>query len=115
MNRKVKANVLDFVPQKNPLINWETDESGIVVLVHVNSGVFNTIAQKLSHSPKISYIELDNFGSYIWTCIDENKTIFDISLELKNKFGDNTEPLYERILKYFRILQSNKFITLKQP
>ena len=69
-NNKVKENYLEKIPLKNPEINWTTDDNGIVTLEVENKGIANTIAQKLLKKPKISYIHLDENGSFIWPLID---------------------------------------------
>lgn len=107
------VNYLDNKPIRNSEINWSTDAEGKVTLEIENKGVANRIAQKLIRKPKISYIHLDEMGSFIWPLIDGEKTIADISVFVKEHFGENAEPLYERLAKFIKILESYKFISLK--
>jgi len=37
----------------------------------------------------------------------------DIGCQLKEKFGEKVEPLYERLGAFFQNLEKNKFITFK--
>ena len=99
-------NFLDKKPSRKPEIVWSTDEKGIVTLEIQNKGIFNFLAQKLFKKPKISYIHLDEMGSFIWPIIDGEKDITHIG-----KIVDE-HPLYERLAKFFSILQSYGFITL---
>ena len=39
-------------------------------------------------------------------------TIYDIALLVKEEFGEDAEPLYDRLLAYFRTLQGHGFVTL---
>ena len=115
MKRKniIPENFLDSKPVHNSEINWNTDDKGMVTLEIENKGVANRIAQKLLKKPKITYIHLDEMGSFIWPLIDGEKTITDISVFVTEHFGEKSEPLYERLAKFFQILESYKFISIK--
>ena len=58
-------------------------------------------------------IRLDDIGSFIWDLCDGRKTVQEIGEQLKDKFGDKVEPLYERLGAFFQNLEKNKFITFK--
>jgi hypothetical protein len=107
---KKQENFLDKVPCRNESITWSEDTEGIVTLEIENKGVFNTIAQKLFKKPRISYVHLEEIGSFIWKRIDGKKSVSALADELKEEFGDKAEPLYERISKYIQILNSYNFI-----
>ena len=42
----------------------------LVVLDIENTGAFNKLAQKLFGKPRVSHVHLDEFGSFVWKCID---------------------------------------------
>ena len=52
----------------------------------------------------------DHFGSFIWKQIDGKKDVYQIGRLVKDKFGEEAEPLYERLAKFLHILRSNDFI-----
>lgn len=106
-------NYLDYIPIKNPEFLWKYDENNTIVVEMHRNGIFDKIAQKIFKTPKKSDIALDEYGSFVWEYIDGNNTIFDISKEISNKFGEDAEPLYNRLVKFFQILHDNKFITFK--
>lgn len=110
---KLSENYLDRVPVRNAAFCWKTDESGIVTLEIENKGLANKIAQKLFKKPKISYVHLDEMGSFIWPMLDGEKTIFELGDKVEEKFGEGAHPLYERLAKYIQILESYGFITFK--
>ncbi len=101
---------LSKTPVKKASLGFKTDEAGLVTLEVQNTGVFNKIAQRLFKKPRISYIHLDENGSFVWLCIDGKKTVSEISLEVKEHFGEKAEPLYERLCKFINILESYGFI-----
>lgn len=113
MKNKEKENYLEKIPVRSEEIKWSSDEQGIVILEKENKGIVNRMAQKLLKKPRISYIHLDETGSFVWPLIDGKKTIIDIGVYVKNHFGEKAEPLYERLAKYFQVLESYGFIEFK--
>ncbi len=110
--QKNNKNFLEFMPERNPDIVWSADDGGNVTLEIENKGLFNKIAQKVFKKPKISYVHLDETGSFVWPLIDGKTTVFVIGEAVRERFGSNAEPLYERLSKYFKILESYGFIKL---
>ena len=108
----VKENYLERIPKHAEYFNWSQDADGIVTLEIENKGIFNKIAQKLFKKPRISYVHLDETGSFIWPLIDGEKNIAELGIALEKEFGEKAQPLYERISKYFQILESYGFINL---
>lgn len=103
-------NFLDYVPKHNVLFEYRENKAGnIEVKIH-NKGFFNKIAQIFAKRPKYSYIELDEFGSFIWRQMDGQRTIFDIGNLVKEHFGEKAEPLYDRLCTFIKILHKNHFI-----
>ena len=115
MKKKIKKseNYLERVPMRAPHLNWRKDEKGNVTLEIENKGAFNRMAQMLLKKPKISYIHLDESGSFIWFKIDGEKNVIALGRDLEEKFGEKAYPLYERLAKYLRILESYGFIVWK--
>lgn len=109
-NRK-SQNFLEFVPKRAEGLNFTVGEDNIVTLEVENKGVFNRLFQLILKKPKISYIHLDDLGSFIWCHIDGNSSVFEIAEMVNESYGDKAEPLYERIVKYFEILKNYKFIS----
>ena len=109
MKNNLQKNYLDiiFIPGKS--ITWKEEEN-LVILDVENKGFFNRIAQKLFKKPKISYIHLDKTGSFIWPLMDGEKTIIELGKEVDAHFGEEAHPLYERLAKYFQILDSYGFV-----
>ena len=105
-----KENSLEKIPSRKEGINWSKDQNNLVTIEMENKGVANRIAQKLLKKPKISYIHLEEFGSFIWQLTDGKRDILSIGKEVREHFGDKAEPLYERLAQYILTLESNGFI-----
>ncbi len=106
----IPQNYLEKIPAHPAHIPFTVDESGIVTLAIENKGVFKRVTQILLRKPKVSYIHLDEHGSFVWQCIDGNKAILALGEEVKAQFGDAAEPLYERLATFFKILDSYGFV-----
>ena len=110
----ISKNYLEKVPVRPASIGWKTDEKGIVTLEIENKGWANKLAQVFFKRPKISYVHLDEMGSFIWPVIDGEKNIIELGELVKEHFGENANPLYERLARYFQILESYRFVEWKE-
>ncbi len=106
----ISKNYLDYLPVRNKEIGWKTDDTGLVTLEVPNKGWANRIAQTFFKRPKISFVHLDEMGSFIWPLIDGGKTIREYGPLVEAKFGEDAKPLYERLARYFQILKSYHFV-----
>lgn len=107
---RIEQNYLELKPKRNASIRYSADESGVVTLEIENKGLMNRVAQKLFKKPKISFVHLDEMGSFVWPLIDGETDIIRIGELVREHFGDKAEPLYERLAKYFKILESYGFV-----
>ena len=112
--RKKRENFLDYVPVMNPINTWSDKNEKQVTIHMVHKGFYNKIAQVFFKRPKISHIDLDEYGSFLWKQIDGKHTVEDLAKMMKEQFGDKAEPLYERLIKYMQILKNNQFINYKK-
>ena len=110
----INENYLEKIPVRKKNITWKQDDENKVTLEIENTGFFNTVAQKLFRKPRISYVHLDENGSFLWPLLDGEKTILELGVLVKEHFGEKAEPLYERLAKYFQILESYKFVEFRK-
>lgn len=111
--KKQQKNYLDLIPERDLKIPWNQDEKGIIVLEVENTGIFNRIAQKFFKRPKYTKVHMEKYGSYLWPLIDGKRTVMELAQLQKEAFGEEVEPLYPRVVKYFQIMESYHFITFK--
>ena len=112
-NNVISENYLERKPARPEGISWSADENGIVTLDIENTGAVNRIAQKLIKKPKVTHIHLDEIGSFVWPLLDGEKNIIELGKEVEKHFGEKANPLYERLAKYFQILDSYHFVEWK--
>lgn len=110
MMENKNENYLERRPVRSESLKWSADDDGAVTLSIENKGFFNKIAQTFFKKPKISYIHLDEIGSFVWPLIDGEKSIEEIGVYVKEHFGEKAEPTYERLAKHFQILNSYGFV-----
>ena len=110
MKKKDSGNYLEKIPVHASHIKWSQAENGKVTLDIENKGVFNTVAQKLFKKPRVSHVHLDEIGSFVWPLIDGNRSILEIGELVEAGLGEKAHPTYERLAKFFQILESYNFI-----
>ena len=112
--KKDEKNYLDLTPVHSDKISFETDENGQVTILVENKGIINTLMQKLLKKPRITRIDLQGQGNFVWLCIDGKRTVFDIAAQVKERFGEEAEPLYDRLVTYMHTLESCGFVVMKK-
>lgn len=107
---KKGENYLELIPVYREEAPWTINKKGIVTVDMVHHGFYHGIAHKFFKTPSVSHIALDRFGSFVWQQIDGQRSIMEIGVLVKEKFGKEAEPLYERLSQYFMTLYNNNFI-----
>jgi hypothetical protein len=111
-NETEKINLLDLKPSRN--LKWETGEKNEVILF-VPKFQNRLLVKYVMPNIKRPYfrIKLDDHGSLIWNLCDGNTTVGNMADKLKEKFGENFDPTYERIGKFVNQLLRDKFLTIE--
>lgn len=109
----INQNYLENIPVRQEGLKWDVDEQGMVTLYVHNTGLMKKITQKLLKKPEYTQVHLDENGSFIWPLIDGKKNIIELGKIVKEHFGEKAEPLYPRLAKFFQILESYGFVSLK--
>lgn len=110
---KPKINLLDLIPVRN--IKWEKKEDGLIIL----------LKPKFEHSflkkyvlPRLKKpyfkIKLDHVGSFTWELCDGSLRVKEVAKSLKDKFGEDVEPLYDRLALFLQSLEKTHLIFYKR-
>ncbi len=113
MKKKTEENYLDRVAQRSENLRFTEDENGLVTLEIDNKGIFNRLAQKLLKKPPVTYIHLDEIGSFVWKQLDGEKNLAEIGGLMEEALGEKAQPTFERLAKFTQILDSYHFISWK--
>ena len=103
-------NYLHYIPAISGKNTWDAAEDGLVTIHMVHRGFYAWVAQRFFHRPRVSHIALDAMGSFIFRHIDGQRTVGQLAELVREEFGQDAEPLYDRLVQYMRILQNNGFI-----
>jgi hypothetical protein len=75
---------------------------------------FNTdLGKKLGRMFKINQtynVNLEKYGSSVWRLCNGEATVKEIGEVLREQYGEDVEPLYERLSYYLTLLEKNKLI-----
>lgn len=112
--QKRPVNFLEFVPVLKKGVRYTVSDRGRLTLEISNKGLLLRLCQRFFKSSPVSYIHLDDMGSFSLLCADGEKNIIEIGNFVTKEFGQKAEPLYERLARYFLILKSYGLIELTQ-
>lgn len=113
-NRTVtELNYLELTPVRNYDHILE-DENRVAVLVprFTNKFLVRYLVPRLK-SPDIK-VKLDKFGSSAWLKADGNKNVQQICEELLSEYGEEINPVVDRVTKFFTQLYQYQFISFKE-
>ncbi len=112
--KEKEGNYLERIPIISPDIQYQVNEENHVIIIEVNKGIWNRLFQRMLKKPKITKIELDRYGSYVWEKINGENNIYEIGKEAGRNFGTEIEPLYERMAVFIRTLEMHGWIFLEK-
>ena len=92
--------------------DWKNNDEGLVTLIlpKFKSKIGKLFASRLKN--QMYEVKLDAIGAFLWKECDGKNNVYDISIELVKEFGDEIEPVYERIKIFFNMLKNLKAIEL---
>lgn len=99
--------VLNIVFKIEDTIEYEI-EDGIVTVLQKQDHAIQKFLRKLKIKiPLYRRTKLDKYGSFIFLQIDGEKTVEEIGKNLEAEYGEDTHPLYERLLMYLNHIHVN--------
>lgn len=103
------VNLLELIPYKN--IEWEKGKEGLIILLRpkFKNPIFSKYLLPRLKNPYYK-IKLDKIGSYVWELCDGRNKVKDIGFKLKQEFGQEVEPVYDRLALFFKELEKGNFI-----
>lgn len=112
VRKRVRENYLERIPLRREKLAWWSENDKVTLMLE-NRGVFNYIARLIAKKPPVSYIHLDEVGSFLWTSMDGRMNLVTLGIKLREKYGESVEPLYNRLGQYFAILENCGLIAWK--
>ncbi len=109
-----KVSYDECIPIRRDNHSFEVDEEGKVTIVRENKGFFNRLLQLLKLKPTHTNIHLEGQGNTVYPLIDGKRTIKEIGDLVREKHKEESEPVYERLIQFLNVLESNGFIYYKK-
>lgn len=112
MKKGNEINLLELIPAQN--MRCKKNEEGFNVLLKpkYKSSFMKKYLLPRMKRPNFK-IKLDKIGSFIWDLCDGKRTVEEMAKLLKEKFGEEVEPLYDRMSLFLQHLERNAFIEYK--
>ena len=102
-------NILDLVPLRRK--GMERDGEYLLLPIYsTERGERIAGAMKLKTRRRI---RLDEYGWAVWELVNNKRDIRQIGSALRDRFGDEVEPLYPRLSKFMAYLESLRIVKLK--
>jgi len=103
---------LDLVPGRNEDVKTSESEGGVVVLIPMDSPL-DFLAKRIHGGYR--KLKLDGQGAFVWNLCDGKRSVREIGNRLRERFGEEPEPLYERLVVFLMDLRRRHLIDLKSP
>lgn len=95
-----------MVFQKNPAVTFKR-KAGIITIVREQNHPIQNFCRKLHmHIPEKTYLEMDEYGSFVFTKINGHRNAYEIGKELAQKFPDADKYRYTRLVLFLNQIES---------
>jgi len=90
---------------------WHLGENDRVVILVPKFGNhwFGRWMMSKMEKPKVR-LKLDDIGSFVWQKCDGNNSVEQIARALSQQFGENVDPVYERLNLFFQNLAKSNSV-----
>lgn len=107
------VNLFEVRPRQ--LVGWEPGENGLAIVLvpkFRNRFAVRWIMPRLS-KPLVR-VKLDKIGSFVWKQCDGKTTVAEIADRMKAEFGEEAEPVDERVSAFMVKLMRADLLSLQE-
>lgn len=104
MNNNDALNIVFKISDK---IEYEVDNNIVTVLEKQNHPIQNFFRRFKFRIPLYKNIALDQYSSFVFLQINGENTVEDIGKNLDKAYGEDSHPLYERLLLFLNHIEVN--------
>jgi hypothetical protein len=109
-----QTNPLELVFAINEALDYEIDDRQIVTIRYKQDHWIQRLARKVRFRiPEYRRISMDAYGSFVFQCIDGKRPVKDIGELMMEKFGEEANPVYERLLVFLNHIEKHEHFILK--
>ena len=105
---KSQENFLLYRPLRK-IEKWEVSNDK-VKLFFQHEKLVEKFMRWLIKKSKVSDIELDEMGSFVWQLCDGTKTVYDIALAMMERFEMTEQNSIDRLIMFIRYLSRRGWI-----
>ncbi|UCG69267.1 MAG: PqqD family protein [Thermoplasmata archaeon] len=109
--QKETPNILDMIPVRK--YQWVEKDTVSVKVPRFRSRLGKKFCALLKKEPTYN-VNLDKHCSFVWKLCDGKRTVREIGKSLSEKYGDEVEPVNQRLGELFHIMEANKLIMYKK-
>ncbi len=114
MRQREFKNLYELRPRR--LVEWEQGQDQRVTLLvrKFRKCFLARVLQPRLRRP-LFRINLDEFGSFVWLSCDGDTDVRSMGEQMRNRFGEVAEPVYDRISRFLQQLEHSQFIDFPAP
>jgi len=110
--KQPEQNLFDLIPERQS--EFEKTPEGIVWIIQPKFTNKFLVKFFLPFLKRPDFkVKLDEFGSAVWRHIDGQVTVGQIGEKLRIEFGEQVEPVFDRLALFFQSLYRLRFIQYK--
>ena len=109
------VNLLDLRPVR--LAEWKVDDEQRVTLDRPKpeAGGLRNLGQRFAYFTASRFIRLDAIGSVAWLALDGSTSVAGAAASVSEKFGEEAEPVEERVGHFVRLLKQEGLLDYGAP
>lgn len=116
MSRKKESplNLLELIPRRK--VEFDVDDEQIVTVKlprFQKRWMLEHLVPRWK-SPTIN-TRLDRIGSFMWLQCDGKRTVHEIAEHMREEFGEDIEPVYDRLKLFLQQLGRREYVILTHP
>ncbi|NIM49215.1 MAG: PqqD family peptide modification chaperone [Gemmatimonadales bacterium] len=97
-------NLLELVPVR--IAEWEeVGERVVVIRPAPESKGLRSLLDRLLYELAAKRLRLDEVGSFAWRQLDGTRTVGEVAVQLRERFGDAVEPAEQRLGKLVSVFR----------
>ncbi|HEY3397708.1 MAG TPA: PqqD family protein [Armatimonadota bacterium] len=111
-----RQDALRVYPVRNPSLDWELDDQGLVVATLVRpKSLKSKIMGSFLMLPDSRQLKLDEVGSYVWSLCDGKHAVTDLIAEMSDKYKLSRREVEVSLTEFLRMLAKRGMIAVAVP
>ncbi|MEC9253893.1 MAG: hypothetical protein VX686_00015 [Candidatus Thermoplasmatota archaeon] len=96
-----------------PLVELQHDDTGTYVERERSRSRLGRILERWLRVPRTVRVELDDYGIAIWKAMRNGAPVQQVGEALRYEFGDDVEPLWERLGEFLAMAERGDLLRLE--